>query len=425
MNLPIQHVPDSAWQLSRRELVRRVVGAMTAAAVFPRLAAATPDGESFWRVVKEQFPLRPGLILLNAANLCPSPYPVLETVFGLTRDIDADASFQNRDKFDELRETSRRALTTYMGADPEEVAMVRNTTEANNMVINGVTLGPGDEVVLWDQNHPTNNLAWDVRAARYGFTVKRVKTPPAPENAQDLIRPFEEALTNQARVLALTHVSNTTGVALPIQELCRIARQRGILSLVDGAQTFGALDVNLHDLGCDFYTGSAHKWLVGPKEAGLLYVRRERIEGLWPSVVGSGWEEARKKGARKFEALGQRDDAAVAAMGRAVEFHNTIGKARVEARVRQLASTLKKAIAEIPGARLHTPVTPERSAGVVVFTLPGVDPNQGFETLYRQYHVAGASLGGAFPGIRLCPHIYNTLEQMERVIDILRSLKKS
>ena len=274
-----QHVPEHAYRPSRRHFLKRLAGSV-AAGLLPSLglsglkarAAAFAPGavtdEAFWRLVKDQFPLRPGLILMNAANLCPSPYPVSDAVFRFTHDVDADASFQNRGKFNDLHEAALAALARYMGADADEVVITRNTSEGNNLVIAGLDLGAGDEVVLWDQNHPSNNVAWDVRAQRYGYTVKRVATPAAPQSADDLIAPFAEALTANTRVLSFSHVSNVSGVALPAKDLCAMAQARGILTLIDGAQTFGVHRVDLHDIGCDFYTGSAHKWFWDPKKAG-------------------------------------------------------------------------------------------------------------------------------------------------------------
>jgi selenocysteine lyase/cysteine desulfurase len=389
------------------------------------LTAVDLGDESFWRLVKEQFPLRHGLILMNAANLCPSPYPVQQAVFRFTRDVDADASFQNRAKFDELRETARVALAEYVGAEVDEIAITRNTSEGNNTVINGLELGRGDEVVIWDQNHPTANVAWDVRAERFGYRVVRVATPPSPSSADELIEPFADAITPNTRVLAFSHFSNVSGVALPAKRLCAMARERGILTLVDGAQSFGAVRLDLHDMGCDFFTASAHKWFVGPKEAGVLYVRRERAADLWPSDVGVGWEGAKDAGARKFETLGQRDDAAVVSMGTTVLFHERLGVDRIERRVRQLSATLKDRLAErVPGVRLHTPRDPELSAGVVVFDPSVPDVGEAFSRLYAEHGVAGAPRGGEFSGIRLCPHIYNTTEEIDRVVGAVAVLKQ-
>lgn len=429
---------------TRRRFLGQLLGGTAAAVALPRsltaddgrsrwatllrearsITADEPVDEAFWRLVKEQFPLRRGLILMNAANLCPSPYPVQEAVFRFTRDVDADASFQNRAKFDELRETARQALAEYVAADADEIAITRNTSEGNNTVINGLDLGRGDEVVIWDQNHPTANVAWDVRAERYGYRVIRVATPPSPSGADELIEPFVDAITPNTRALAFSHFSNVSGVALPAKRLCAIARARGILTLVDGAQSFGAVRLDLHDMGCDFFTASAHKWFVGPKEAGLLYVRRERAADLWPSDVGVGWEGAKDAGARKFETLGQRDDAAVVSMGTTVLFHEGIGVDRIEARVRQLSATLKDELADrVPGVRFHTPREPELSAGVVVFDPSVADIPGAFARLYAEHGVAGAPRGGEFRGIRLCPHIYNTTEEIDRVVGAVAGLK--
>ena len=435
----IHSLPDTTWQLPRRQLLQYLIGGLGITAVFSQIATASelsrfpgsaktftfPNrGEGFWQLVKSQFPLRSGLTLVNAANLCPSPYSVWEAVFALTRDIDADASFQNRDKFSDLTEYSRRALATYLGAHPEEIVITRNTTESTNMVISGLDLKQEDEVVLWDQNHPTNNVAWNVRAHRYGFQVKRVTTPTPPRSSAELIDPFRNKLTRKTKVLALTHVSNISGVGLPVKELCRIAREREILTLIDGAQTFGAFQVDLHDIGCDFYTGSTHKWLMGPKEAGVLYVRGERISDLWPSIVGAGWEKVRERQARKFETLGQRDDATLAAVGKAVDFHHSIGKERIEIRIQKLANMLKREIQRIPGVKLYTPIAPELSGGVVVLSVDEVSPREAFEYLYRKYDIGCAGMNGQFPGIRFCPHIYNSIEEIEKILAAVDHLAK-
>ena len=423
----------------RRNFLKRLAGGAAALSAIPSLGAAHPQDEfpssashldiadtadeSYWRLVKEQFTIKPGLVMLNAANLCPSPHMVRETVFRLTDDLDGDVSFQNRAKFDLLREEARRKLADYMGASEDEIAIVRNTSEANNLIVTGLELKAGDEVVVFDQNHPTNNVAWDVRAKRLGFTVKRVSLQNPPGGVEEILGAFRAAVSARTRVLALTDVSNTTGVRLPSKELCRMAGERGIYTHVDGAQTFGALSVNLREMGCDSYSGSAHKWFLGPKEAGLLYIRHGRVGQIWPSVVGVGWGnkvETTARGARKFETLGQRDDGAVSAMGTAVDFLDVIGAARIEARVLELAAAMKGEIRKMPGAKLRTPVKAELSAGVCVFTFDGIDSQKIYEALYAKHGIAGAATGG----VRFCPHVYNTQEEIERTVSAVRQVIK-
>lgn len=405
-----------SWLQARDRADSDATGHLSRPPSLPRPPQDAVRDESFWERVKEQFPLAPGLILMNAANLCPSPYPVQETVFRLTRDVDADASFQNRSKFGALREESREALAEYLNASPDEIAIPRNTSEANNTVLNGLELGSGDEVVIWDQNHPTNNVSWDVRAQRWGFTVRRVSTPPAPATPDELVAAFEAAFSGRTRVLAFSHVSNVTGVAMPAEALCRMASDAGAVTLVDGAQTFGSTRVDLHAMGCDFYTGSAHKWFVGPKEAGVLYVREERIPELWASDVGVGWSGALEGGARKFDNLGQRDDAAVSAMATATGFHQAIGPDLIEERVRALETHLREAVRRrVPGVQFHTSDEPARRAGVVVLRVPGADHPELYRRLYEEHRIGCALRGGEYEGIRLCPHIYNMIEEVERV----------
>ena len=375
------------------------------------MRAAETD-ELYWQQVREQFPFREEHVPMNAANLCPSPESVAAAVTELTRSIDVDCSFQNRARFVTDRESARELVAVQLGAEADEVALVRNTSEANNIINNGMDLGPGDEVVIWDQNHPTNNVAWAVRARRRGFLVRAVSVPPDPSGPDDLIEPFRRALTTRTRVLALTHASNVSGILLPVRELCSIARSSGIHVHVDGAQTWGALQVDLHELGCDSYAASAHKWYCGPKEVGLLYVRRERIEGIWPNTVAPGWgstADTELAGARKFESMGQRDDAALSALGKAAEFHASIGTGRVEARVRELASELKQSLQAI-GARLVTPTDKDLSAGVCIVDVVPERRQALFEAMYDDFGIAGSTAGG----FRLCPHVYNTREHLER-----------
>jgi isopenicillin-N epimerase len=292
--------------------------------------------------------------------------------------------------------------------------LVRNTSEGNNIVINGVQLSKGDEVVIWDQNHPTANIAWDVRAERFGYRVIRVKTPENPLDSKDLISPFEKMFTPRTKALAFSHVSNVSGIRIPAHELCQLARSKGILTLVDGAQTFGTFPLDLHAMGCDFFTASSHKWFCGPREMGILYVRRECADSLYPTIVGVGWEQAKEKGALKFETLGQQAVARFAAMQEAIAFHNTLGTLRISSRARKLADAVRDGLKKrIPGIKFITPFEHQRSWGVVIFHISGLDTSHVLETLYLKYNVGCAVMGS---NIRLSPHFYNTLDEIDRAV---------
>ena len=418
---------------SRRSFLTQIAGASTAVAVAPLLNRSLPTpssplppaptfpDESYWERVKAEFLFPPSQMPFNAANMCPNPRVVIEAVEQGIRDEDRDVSYQSRAKFDAFKEKVRRQAARLLGATEDEVAIVRNATEANNVVIGGLSLRPGDEVLLLDQNHPSNNVAWDVRAARFGFTVKRVSFPTAPTSADEVLAAFRAALTDRTRVLSFSDVSNTTGLRMPSKALCSLGRERGLFVHVDGAQTLGVLDQTVADLGCDSFSASSQKWLMGPREAGFLYVRADRVASIWPSVVGQGWgnnAEATVKGARKFEIVGQRNDATLAGLSAMLDFQEKLGRAVVERRVRELADRLIAGLEEGGELSLVTPKPPELRLGVVVVRVEPARAREVHERLYRSHGVI-ASPGS---GLRLSPHVYNTLADVDRVVRVVRQV---
>ena len=374
----------------------------------------------YWDLVRAQFSFEESAVPMNAANLCPSFRSVSNEVSFFTQDIDKDCSFNNRSKFGILLEESRNIIARQLNVDSEEIALVRNTSEANNIINNGLALSAGDEVVLWDQNHPTNNIAWSVRAERLGFSVKRVNSPTLPKSEQELLDLFVSNFSANTKVVALTYVSNTTGVKLPIKAIASAARARGIYVHVDGAQVWGAMPLDLVELGVDSFSASSHKWLMGPKEVGLLYINRNNIDRIWPNSISAGWGNesvTHLKGARKFESLGQRNDSALAAAGTAVKQLELIGLQRIEARTIELSQLLKEGIVEA-GIGLITPVNPMLSLGVCVIEVPLEKRSDTVDALYKNFGIAGAPTGG----LRLCPAIYNTKEHVERAIAAAQQL---
>lgn len=372
--------------------------------------------------VRAAFDFSEERVPMNAANLCPSPRRVAEEVARYTRLIDTDPSFQNRARFDALLEASRQAVAAPLGVSPDEVALVRNTSEANNIINNGLDLAPRDEIVIWEENHPTNNVAWQVRARRFGLVVKTVSLPANAQSVDALVSPFRQAIGPRTRVLTVTHVSNVSGLKLPLAELANLCRDRNIHFHVDGAQTWGAIDVNLAEIGCHSFSGSAHKWFMGPKEVGLLYVRADAIERIWPNTVAPGWGDDADTdliGARKLESLGQRDDAALAAVATAAALHEQVGSANVARHTQRLAQRLKEGLVEA-GATLVTPMDPALSGGVVVVGVAAEHRAALFDRLYREHGIIGAPTGG----LRLCPHLYNTDAHVDRAVDGVRALRE-
>lgn len=384
--------------------------------------AATNGGDAYWQLVQRQFPLEERLIYLNAANVCPASRPVMDRHIEFLRDFHANPSFQNRDKYVEMRESMRAKGARMLRVSSDEVAVTRNTSEGSNIIVKGVELKAGDEVIITSHNHPSNNDAWKVRARRDGFVVKTVATPVPARSADELYGEIERAITPKTRVIAITHLTSTTGVLYPAREIAALARRRNIWMHLDGAQTFGSIDVDLKSIDCDSYSTSAHKWLMGPLEAGLLFVRAGRIPELWPSIVTAGWAED-LKGARKFEVLGQRDDPRVVALEASLDFANLIGMSNIEARSRALATRAKKGLRSLPQVELKTNMEPQLSAGVVKFKLRNIPTKRAYDTLWERHRLAIAMTPtGDAEGLRFSPHIYNSFDQIDRAVAAVKEL---
>ncbi|MEM6630165.1 MAG: aminotransferase class V-fold PLP-dependent enzyme [Bacteroidota bacterium] len=376
----------------------------------------TPD-EAYWELVKKQFNVPPNAIMANSANLCPSPLFVVEKVRQYMEDLSRDVSFQNRDKYNKIRETTLKGLANFLEVEANEVGITRNTSESNNILVNGLDLDPGDEVLVWEQNHPTNKLAWHQRAKRDGFAVKEISVPQNPSTAQALVAPFQHAMTANTRLISFSHISNVSGIRMPAQVLCSMAREAGVLSMVDGAQSLGNLKLNLKEIGCDFYTASTHKWLMGPMENGILYVRTNPKLMLWPDSIAAGWDAEKLSVDKKYCVLGQRNDPSTAAISDILTFHEQIGKQHIEDRIQQLSTRLRKALSErIPQIQFTTPEDTSFTGGVLIFNIPGQDFRQIFQTLYEDFHIACAPM----EGIRLSPTIVSTLEDMDRLAEAVQ-----
>lgn len=424
-------------QQNKRRFIKKMLTGSLASIALPTLASANSSiaksqqdfnqlkslyeasDERYWEMVKKQYTIPANLIMLNAANLCPSPYFVTEKVTSLQQSLEKNVSFQYRAVFDTEREKALKALAEFVVADVEEVGITRNTTESNNTIVNGLPLKKGDEIILWDQNHPTNSTAWAERAKRDGFVIKTVSVPESPESIEDLIAPFEAAITGKTKLISFSHISNTSGIALPAKKICALAKSKGILSMVDGAQSFGVMNVDLKDIDCDFYSGSTHKWLMGPLENGILYIKKDHIDQLWPSIVGAGWKSGSTTVDEKFCVVGQRNNTTESAIPAIIDFHMSIGKQQIEDRVKAIHTYLKKQIqTKVPTAKFITPLQPELSAGVTIINLPDKDNKEIFSKLYETHGIACAPTGG----LRLSAHIYNTMADIDKVTDALSAV---
>ncbi len=384
-------------------------------------SAGDPTNEAYWSLVKRQFPLEEGLLYFNAANVCPASRAVLDRHAQFERDFQADPAFQNREKYGPIRAAARRKVARLLNVSPAEVAFTRNTSESNCTIVQGLDLKPGDEVIVPDHNHPSNLDAWNIRARRYGFAVKVLPTPSPAPSRDALVGMFEKAITPKTRVISITHVTNVHGLRFPAKEIAESGHKHGAWVHLDGAQSFGAMNVDLKDIGCDSYSASTHKWLMGPLEAGILYVRSERMGEVWPSIVTAGWSD-RVTDARKLEVYGQQDDPRIAGLDAALDFTNLVGIRNIEARVRWLATYFKEQVKQLP-VQLRTNMEPELSHGVVKITTGEANIKRHYDALWERNRVAIASTQhGDLHGLRFSPHIYNTKDDVDGALKALKAV---
>ena len=255
----------------------------------------------YWSELRKQFLIPEDEVYLNNGTVGSSPAPVLRAIFDGYNETEKMAQRDPEDypiwgyaAWNEFRDP----LAAFVGCKRDELALLRNATEANSYIANGIDMKAGDEVLMTDQEHPGGEHPWNLRAKRYGVVVKKVTLPKPVQNAAQVLNLFNDAITPRTRVMFFSHITTATGVVLPAKELCALARSKGILSAVDGAHVIGMMRLNVHELSCDMHSSSQHKWLLAPKGSGFLYVRDEVIDRLWNTIATEGWDDPKIRAER-------------------------------------------------------------------------------------------------------------------------------
>ena len=402
----------AAALLAGRTRVAEARGSMAAIA---KAQAEASSEEDFWAQVRGEFLISDELAYMNSGTLGPMPKPVFYAVVDGYRALAADPGRENP-RQEAAQDVLRERLAAFVNAAPGEVALTRNTTEGMSFIANGLDLKAGDEVLCTFHEHPGGLEPWKIKAKRHGVVVKELPFPiPASDPAQILNR-FEDAITPRTRVISVSHVTFPTGCLLPVGELASLARARGILTLVDGAHSIGMLNLDMHELGADFYASSPYKWAGAPVGTGFLYMRRESQERVWPTVASMGWDDD-ETGAMRYDRLSQRAGPLLLATIAALEFQDAIGRVRIEQRVRALAARLRDRLREIPGVTLYASDRPELCCGLTGFTLNGFDRIDVVKTLWRRNRVWVRETDYGLNTVRASTHHYNTQDQVDRLVE--------
>ena len=384
------------------------------------------DDELYWAQIQRAFDADRTLINLNNGGVSPSPTHVLEQMIRDLR-FSNEAPVEHMWRVLEPRiESVRRELAYEFGCDPEEMAITRNASEAQETMIFGLDLRRGDEVIVSTQNYPRMLTAWDQRARRDGIVVRRVKFGVPPRNLSDVAAAFTEAITPRTKVIEVTHITNLTGQILPVKEIVAVARARGVQVFVDGAHAFEHFPFTRDDLGCDYYGTSLHKWLLAPIGTGFLYVRRERQKSLWPLMAAP---ESMDENIRKYEEIGTHPAANHNAIATALAFHRGIGVERKAARLRLLRDRWAKRLVSEGGGRLRvlTPLDdPRQACGIGLLAIDGIAPGDLVSHLWTTHRIITTPIPHEeFQGVRVTPNVYTTLDEVDRFSEaVLEAVRK-
>lgn len=389
-----------------------------------RKVSGTPrelaSDEELWHEVQQAFTVDRSLINLNNGGVSPSPAIVQEA---MKRDLDYSNEapvYTMWDILEPQREGIRQRLARSFGCDTEEIAQTRNASEGLQICQFGFDLQEGDEVLTTDQDYPRMITTFKQRERREGIRLRQFSIPVPAEDDEEIVRLFEENITPRTRLILMCHVINLTGQILPVRKVVEMARGYDIPVIVDGAHAFAHMDFSLEDLGCDYYATSLHKWLLAPHGTGMLFVRKNRIADLWPLMAAP---DRMDDDIRKFEEIGTHPAANYLGIGEALTFHQTIGPARKEARLRYLTDYWMNALEDHDRIRFHTSRDPKYYCALANVEIDGIPAGELRGHLWRNHRILSTPITHEqFQGIRVTPNIYTTLEELDRFVDEMRNV---
>lgn len=376
--------------------------------------------EDFWFQVRHMFTVDRNIINLNNGGVSPSPKIVMESEKRYLEISNmGPAHFMWKVIGPEV-ESVRRRLAQAFGCDPEEIAITRNASEALEIVQMGLDLKAGDEVLTTNQDYPRMLTTWKQRERREGIVLKEISFP-VPTTLEDLYQRIEKAVTPRTKVIHICHITNRTGQIFPVKRISQMARARGIEVVVDGAHAFGQFPFKRDDLDCDFYGTSLHKWILAPVGTGFLYVRKSKIEKVWPLMAAP---DSMKANIRKFEEIGTHPASQRNSITEALTFHESIGVERKAARFRYLRKRWTNRLRGLPGVKLHTSDDPELSAGIGTVGIEGFNIPKLAEYLMEKHKIMVVPIvtGKEYAGLRVTPNVYTTLEEVDTFATVMEDL---
>jgi selenocysteine lyase/cysteine desulfurase len=376
-----------------------------------------PGSEDFWAMVRNQYTVSPNIINLNNGGVAPQPKPVQEAHNRYYQLANEGPSYYMWRILDQGRESLRQRLADLCGADKDEVAINRNSTEGLNTFIFGIDLKPGDEVVLCRYDYPNMINAWKQREKRDGIKLVWVTLDLPSENDEAMMKPYLDAVTRKTKVVHLTHMVNWNGQVFPVGKLSRILRtSRPDMHIIsDSAHSFAQMEFSVSDLGCDYMATSLHKWLCAPFGSGLMWIKKERIPEIWALLSAT---EPDGGDIRKFESLGTRSFASEMAIGASIDFHQMIGTKRKSMRLHRLKNYWMEQASSLPGVNIYTPKSDAYSGALGVFGIEGKTPAEIEQTLFSKFGIHSVAIDyEAVKGVRITPNVYTQFSDLDRLLD--------
>jgi len=389
-----------------------------------RPAQSLANDGTYWSHIQRAFDMDRTMINLNNGGISPTPTHVLQQMVRDLQFVNELPVEHNWRILEPRMESTRRELAKEFGCDPEEMAVTRNASESLETMILGLDLRRGDEVIITNQNYGRMITTWDQRVRRDGIVLKQVSFPVPLTDPQVLVRRIAEQLTPRTKAIELPHITNLTGQILPIRDIVRLAKPRNIPVFVDGAHAFAHFPFTRDELECDYYGTSLHKWLHAPIGAGFLYVRKDRIAGLWPLMAAEAKDTAN---IRKYEQIGTHPQANFNAVSTALTFHRGIGVERKVARLRYLRDRWAAALMEAsPRVKVLTELGPDKAGAIGFIVVDGLDPSQLGGFLLSKYRIVSTPIvHPEFSGIRITPSVYTTVDEIDTFVDAVKAAIRS
>ena len=384
---------------------------------------ANDTSEAFWETVKAQFHFADGLSYFNNGSLgaCPKPIRDATTSFRNTLD-DFPSKYMWGGWKDEI-EGVRKKTAALFSVSEEEIALIHNTTEGMNLIASSMDLRPGDEVISADHEHTSAVNPWKYWQVSKGINLVTPTLPILPKSTEEIVEVYRKAITPKTKVISICHLVNTNGMILPIKAVTQMAHENGILVAVDGAQATGMFTVDLKDVGCDFYTVSAHKWLFSPKGVGIFYAKEESQKYLKQLIVARGYEDT---SIRRLENYNTRNLPEVLGFGAALDYRDTIGGEKIEARTYELKAYFRNAIEAHSKLVLKTPGLDTLSGGIQVVEVLDKDVQEVKNSLFDDYGIDSRPMSKfGLNAVRLSFAIFITKEDIDRLVQALGTIADS